>query len=251
MATLAEAVDAAETDWLVSEDITADFLTVESETVSVLAHFPAQYQMTDGSVSPARIRVARGAGGTTAASHSDGTTITPLIPPAGAGGGGLTVDNGTDPPAEVTTLIAPGAVIDGSEAMLPIGTLTLRQFGPFAVSGATSGIGDPEGIEIATIAAGVTLNDVWITGPDVSGEGTGSLQINVQDIEDANRLICQAAVTTIERDGPGEHGVTSMHFETGGPTVAITELSLRAVLIGGDWTLGSAKIYYITTEPAA
>lgn len=33
-------------------------------------------------------------------------------------GGGVTVDNQTDPPAEVTTLIAPGATISGDEATL-------------------------------------------------------------------------------------------------------------------------------------
>lgn len=33
-------------------------------------------------------------------------------------GAGLTVDNGTDPPTEVTTLVAPGATISGDEATL-------------------------------------------------------------------------------------------------------------------------------------
>src|SRR3954447_20755796 len=46
------------------------------------------------------------------------------------GGGGVTVDNGTDPPMSVTTLIAPGAQISGSEAAL----LTTYLLGPYTVN---------------------------------------------------------------------------------------------------------------------
>jgi hypothetical protein len=123
MATLAEAVDATEIDWIVSANITADYLTVEDETVAVLAHFSSGLDPQTRAAVASRIRVQRGVGGTTAASHADGTTLTPLIPPAAAsvGGGGVTVDNQSDPPAEVTTLIAPGWTLDGDEATVPEG----------------------------------------------------------------------------------------------------------------------------------
>lgn len=64
--------------------------------------------------------VDRAVGGSTAASHTSGATLTRYYPDAkaGTGGGGVTVDNEVDPPAEVTTIIAPGAVIAGDEATL-------------------------------------------------------------------------------------------------------------------------------------
>jgi len=72
-----------------------------------------------------RWRVNRGAGGSTAASHTAGATLkaakaaavsaenlTPPVPfaDAGEGAGGVTVDNTVDPPFNATTLIAPGAI---------------------------------------------------------------------------------------------------------------------------------------------
>jgi hypothetical protein len=43
-----------------------------------------------------------------------------LVADLEGGGSGVTVDNGTDPPAAVTTLVAPGAVITGSSATLGV-----------------------------------------------------------------------------------------------------------------------------------
>jgi hypothetical protein len=123
MATLAEDIAIDETDWLVSDDIpdSVDYLTVESEVVQVTATFPAQYQRGEATTSAPRIRVVRGMGGTTAATHANGTALMPLIPPSSsAGGAGLTLDNTVDPPTAITTLVAPGATISGDEGTLPL-----------------------------------------------------------------------------------------------------------------------------------
>src|SRR5688572_4196068 len=50
-------------------------------------------------------------------------TLTSPYEVEAAGDGGLTVDNQFDPPAEVTTLIIPRAVIDGSEARIDGGQI--------------------------------------------------------------------------------------------------------------------------------
>lgn len=53
-----------------------------------------------------------------------GTTISPAPVPnaleAGSGGGGVTVDNQSDPPTEVTSIIARGATLSGDEADLGV-----------------------------------------------------------------------------------------------------------------------------------
>jgi hypothetical protein len=62
------------------------------------------------------------------------------------GGGGLTVDNGTDPPAVVSTLFAPGASLSGSSATLICLT---RLSADFAVTDA--GLVNPEDNGVAAI----------------------------------------------------------------------------------------------------
>lgn len=72
--------------------------------------------------------------------------------PAGSGSG-VTVDNGVDAPAAVTTLVAPGAVIAGSSATL----INLQLLGPFPVAWNTPGFMTPPddwGPELLTIPAG-------------------------------------------------------------------------------------------------
>ncbi|HYI66383.1 MAG TPA: hypothetical protein VEW95_05630, partial [Candidatus Limnocylindrales bacterium] len=55
--------------------------------------------------------------------HTQGSAITELNPFVATapqeGGAALTVDNGTDPPAPIATIDAPGAVIDGDVATFP------------------------------------------------------------------------------------------------------------------------------------
>ena len=174
MATLSEDIAIDETDWLVSADIpdTIDYLTVESEVVQVTATFPAQYQRGEGTTSASRIRVIRGAGGTTAATHSSGTSLTPLIPPSSSGGGGagLTLDNQSDPPTIITSLVSAGATIVGSEGTLPWqtpeGTLLMSLPSDVSNTAIKVDIGGTEVFAASQLGLQVHLGD-----PDLVGSG--------------------------------------------------------------------------------
>jgi hypothetical protein len=113
MATLSANIDATQSVIPVSgtAPTTGSFLTVGSEAVRFLG-------TSRGPGGRAFLRtywsVDRGVAGTTAASHSSGASLTQYYPDAATvGGSGVTVDNGVDAPAAVTTLVAPGAVIAG------------------------------------------------------------------------------------------------------------------------------------------
>jgi len=117
MTQLAASVNSTVELWTVDTLPVAPYATVDSETVEISAKFPSQIFSLTGQATPTKVRVHRGVGGTTAASHTNGATLTPVYGlGGGTGGGGVIVDNQDDPPAEVTTLIAPGAVIVGDEA---------------------------------------------------------------------------------------------------------------------------------------
>jgi hypothetical protein len=108
--TLALAVDDNDELWTLDSLPISPYVTVGDELVEVRSKFPSSTYTLTGETLPPRIRVRRGIAGTIKASHIQGSTLTPNYGLGGGGGGaGLTVDNQSDPPAEVTTLIAPGA----------------------------------------------------------------------------------------------------------------------------------------------
>lgn len=94
------------------------YLTVGSESIRFLG---TSRGPQGRSKSRSYWSVDRGVAGTTKATHSSGTTLTQYYPDAedGGGSGGVNVDNGTDPPASVTTLSAIGALLAGDTATLP------------------------------------------------------------------------------------------------------------------------------------
>jgi hypothetical protein len=109
MTQLTAAVSDTATLWTVDVLPDAPYVQVEDELVAVESRFPGGIYTPTGATIPPKIRVDRAEAGTTAASHANGSTLTPVYGAGTSGGGGLTVDNQSDPPAEVTTLIAPGA----------------------------------------------------------------------------------------------------------------------------------------------
>lgn len=118
MTQLAAAVDADDEVWTLDALPPSPYVQVGDELIEIRSRYPSRiYQPTQQPLPP-KIRVRRGTAGTTAASHNNGSTLTPIYG-AGTSGGGLIVDNQSDPPAEVTTLIVPGATITGDEATLP------------------------------------------------------------------------------------------------------------------------------------
>jgi hypothetical protein len=129
MATLTGNISASQTVIPVSGAApqTGSYFTVDSEAVKFLGtsrgpqgrSFLRDYWSVD-----------RGVAGTTAATHSNGTALTQYYPDSagGVGGSGVTVDNGTDPPASVTTLVAPGADVSTPGTADLSGAIQLRVF---------------------------------------------------------------------------------------------------------------------------
>lgn len=156
MSELVGAVTATARRWRVDTLPAARFLQVDDEIVEVLALYPADSIIT----------VRRGIEGSTAASHDAGTALEAPIFGAGAGGGGgVTVDNEVDPPAEVTTLVAPGVVVGaGSALMLP------------AILSETEPVGE------------YSIGVLWVMTPEDSNRyylfastGDGWVEVNVGD----------------------------------------------------------------------
>lgn len=105
-------VDVNGTDALSNGDLYA----IEDEQVYIVGAKTGDIQ--PGQTAWQRLNVQRGQLGTTEVAHAAGVALVIVETPLGAGGGAITVDNTVDPPAEVTTLIASGAVIAGDEATL-------------------------------------------------------------------------------------------------------------------------------------
>jgi hypothetical protein len=154
MTALAADVDALQAVWALDSPLTASirYVQVEDEVVAVDLHPPTSLT----------IRVTRASGGD-AASHAMGTTLTPLVPQyastavdTGGGAGGVSVDNTVDPPASVTGLIAPGALISGPNATISsLRAVTL----PIAFD--TADLRSPPGVEVATLKAGEAVIGFW------------------------------------------------------------------------------------------
>lgn len=78
MATLLVGVNSSETLWQISAPIAQDtiYLKVGTEIVSVLSDFTGGTLLPTGATVPSKVRVKRPIGGTTAASHLQGATLT-------------------------------------------------------------------------------------------------------------------------------------------------------------------------------
>lgn len=118
MAQLAEAVSATEVLWRVDSIPPQRFLRVESELVEVATRYPMK----------SLIRVRRGQEGTTAASHADETTLTPVYlgmsDQAGGGGWGVTEEGGLSADLTANDPLAGNALsltLPGGDAWFNIG----------------------------------------------------------------------------------------------------------------------------------
>lgn len=104
MATLLVGVNASETLWQISAPIAQDtiYLKVGTEIVSVLSDFTGGTLLPTGATVPSKVRVKRPIGGTTAASHLQGVTLTEYADAsvfAGAAAGPDVYYSPTDPGA--------------------------------------------------------------------------------------------------------------------------------------------------------
>lgn len=184
---------------------------------------------------------------------------TPINP---TGGGGVEVDNGTDPPAEVTTIVAPGATIEGGTATLAAsGEQTIRLLGPFSCAWDDVGIGSGE-LEVADLAAeaGALVIDAymmpteeWLVSPGTMANGGGAY-VSIGPAGDA--------ITIANYDDPNHNGyVTWAEWEPTGPAsvfwkrpMVIQANSKVWVQVsppgGSTLTSGEADIYLLIATPA-
>jgi hypothetical protein len=127
--TLAAEVDAVDKLWTIDTMPDAPFLEAGDELVEISARFPEHIYAPTQETIPAKIRVRRAMAGTSAATHAQGITLTPVYPESASSA--------------------------GSEQ-------TVRLLGPFTITFATdlenvSGAAGPPYHELADLAAGVVV----------------------------------------------------------------------------------------------
>ena len=163
-----------------------------------------------------KIVVTRGVAGTTSASHDSGTAVQAAVlsyvasadeskpdPVDSGGSGGVTVDNGSDPPAAVTRLVAPGA-----DVSMP-GTATLTQ------------------IVISTQDPGaIGAGNIWLNPDAAPGTGSDAVMLLVRDEADSE-WYAVTGPSVIDPDG------SSTLLIDGGDTTEIvydgSRISLEAI----------------------
>lgn len=82
MTQLAHAVDADEKLWTIDTLPPSPYVQVDDELVEIRATFPEQIYEPTQEMRPPKIRVRRGVGATTAASHESGAELNPIYDPA-------------------------------------------------------------------------------------------------------------------------------------------------------------------------
>jgi hypothetical protein len=222
----------------------AEFYQIDDEIIWVAAVSTT----INGSLSPVRYEddtlwqiKERGISTTAPASHTSGATVTPLLLGAGGGAGGVMVDNTVDPPAAVTTLVAPGATIAGDEATLRrvvvVGTadedVTVGSYGQSPGDGivtaqlwaTTAGLGGA----IASQLANANGDGDAETPSTASTSGTGNATSGVK----------------AEASGSGNADVTSYAYAETGQAIAgmkawrgVVTAGLDAVVDGTSGRLG-------------
>jgi hypothetical protein len=149
--------------------------------------------------------------------------VAPLVPDGAAA---ITVDNQSDPPAEVTTLVAPGATISGDEATLPEGEMfnggTITD--PLVIEG-----GDSE--DVLTIKAGASGSYPLVIKNSANADRlyvgpSGALHITNVDDELAFRVLDEGNVETASFTADGgltlasnNAGLSALYIE---PLVALS-----------------------------
>jgi len=123
----------ADQEWLPLSDadslsLASGFYTIDSENVKIENGPHPASSVSNPIPKYNGRRVQRGVGGSTAASHTSGATLTRYYPeaPGGTGSGGVTVDNTVDPPFAASTIVAPGAT-ESAPDEATLSTVTIYQ----------------------------------------------------------------------------------------------------------------------------
>src|SRR5688500_1206787 len=123
MPELAAGVLNSATEWTLdtTEGITTEYVQVDDEIVRIAGMAPEHVYKPTGETIAAKVTVERGQSGTTAASHLSGAALTPVYEAASAGGGAITVTDGTTTVEGVQNVTLEGAAIQddgGGDATL-------------------------------------------------------------------------------------------------------------------------------------
>lgn len=185
-----------------------------------VAKFDDEYVMVTGGAAPIDARpypnpttyrweVERGVLGSNPAAHAIAAemTVDPSI------GGGLSLDNGVDAPVPVTTLVAPGATIDGDAATLGKWANSDAETVDLSVTAAASG-GDAI---VSRVATATDIADAFAdtTATAVDGDAHADTTVTVTGEQDAN------ARTIITADGGTANGNLSATSQSGQATADI------------------------------
>lgn len=181
---------------------------------------------------------------------------------APSGASGVTVDNGVDAPAAVTTLVAAGAVIAGSSATL----LTTQLLGPFVIAFDTPGLLDDTlsgpGVDTLDLPAGCVADIfITVTAPWDVASGDEFIVRVTSNGADPTSLLNLNIYSTQGYDADNRVRPAMLPFAAGG--FGVSQASHRVLVIadttvnvllgnyGGPLTLGEANVYAIIATPAA
>jgi hypothetical protein len=186
---------------------------------------------------------------------NSGGAASPVWQAQGGGSGGVNVDNGTDPPAAVTTLVAPGAVIADGTATLP---LNIQRIGPFHVAYNDPNVGSDFAF-LATITPGVLVlttfmlvTDGWVNSG--GSPASNSFYLSVGRITTADYTAANASAGFIGAEP--EDVATGAPFGRKASVLAGlagsgTDLEFQGYPDSGAFTAGAADIYAIIATPAS
>lgn len=267
MTQLAETVDATDEVWTIDTLPASPFLQAGDELVEIRARYPEHIYPPTQETLPPKIRVRRALAGTSAASHNNGSTLTPVYVPSAPGeGGGAIAVTGTEggSVAAATALELTGTVTDeggGVAGYVPLGgEQTIRLLAAVPIAFDSPGLNNPvdAGMLIATVPAGVLVraillvNTIWDVG--------GQLQIAIGDPSGVD--IGTAGIGTFD---PGNTGVNAWAVVETAPRAAsgigavprwartLQEAGIYAMYFpdADDPTEGGGDIYVLIAEPAA
>jgi hypothetical protein len=195
---------------------------------------------------------------------NSGSVAAPVWQAQGGGSGGVNVDNGTDPPAAVTTLVAPGAVImDGTADLSAV--LQLRLIGPFSIDYTMGALLSSE-VELDALASGTYVLNAWAfvtthwTASPPLGENDLHMNIGVGNATDGTALATADAALSARDADPGLPFALTENVANGAAGVSksivkVTDdgqfLCVDMQNFGAALTAGAADIYAIIAVPAS
>ena len=258
MTQLAETVDAAEEVWTIDTMPTSPFLEVEDELVEIRARYPEHIYQPTQELLPPKIRVRRAQAGTSAASHNNGTALTPVYAASTGGEGGAIAVTGTEggEVAAATGLELQGTVTDeggGVAGYVPsAGEQTVSLLGPHTVHFDDADI-NTTGVVCLSIPAGsvvirafAVFAEQWLVDTDAFME---LVLTNVGNTDPESLTFYDAALAATSAGDMRKESAPDGAALIG---VAVTAGQIRCKVAGyGTVDAGEADIYALIAEPAA